>query len=319
MEVSIIVPIYNSEAKLERCINSILSQSFSNYELILVNDGSKDSSFSICNKFATIDRRIIVLNQKNSGVSAARNLGLSVANGKYILFVDADDYIGSNFIESLIKSQSLSADIIVSGYVEINKGKEIPVNVNAPQKFTLQDLKAKYDSYKISNSVWAKLYKRSLIGNIKFDVKISMGEDLIFNLDYYRKCKNFVCIHSNEYFYDCTNSKSSTHNFKMEHFRCHKEIYQKEKMFKYGELKFCSDKTDLFFFIDCTNDIESICKNIKRKEGRKDYIKAIINDSFFSIVCQGNYEFNLKYKFRQFLCRHKFYSAIEYASQLRLF
>ncbi len=120
IKVSIIVPIYNSEKNLDRCVNSILRQSYKNLELILINDGSTDSSLDICNNFRKLNENIIVIDQKNMGVSAARNIGLRYATGDLIQFVDSDDYIDSDMTESLVNCiRENNADLVICGYKSI--------------------------------------------------------------------------------------------------------------------------------------------------------------------------------------------------------
>lgn len=119
--VSVIVPVYNAEHFIEKCIHSILNQSYKNIELILVNDGSTDNSVKICDSFAKIDNRIKLIHQANSGPSVARNNGIYNAKGKYIQFIDADDYIEENMIETLVNEMEKGLDIVICGYKRIFK------------------------------------------------------------------------------------------------------------------------------------------------------------------------------------------------------
>jgi glycosyltransferase involved in cell wall biosynthesis len=121
-EVSIIVCIYNAEKYLSRCIDSIIAQTFTHFECILIDDGSTDNSLSICERYRQSDDRIIVIHQENSGVSAARNKGIEVARGKYIFFVDSDDYIQQNMYEKLVAAINDSdTDAVCCGYTENKK------------------------------------------------------------------------------------------------------------------------------------------------------------------------------------------------------
>ena len=121
MKLSIIVPIYNSEKHLNRCVKSILSQTFQNFELILINDGSKDKSLTICRELAMIDNRIIIIDQENHGQAHARNEGLKMATGDYVGFIDSDDFIDNEMYASLVKvAEEFKPDIIVSNYKLIN-------------------------------------------------------------------------------------------------------------------------------------------------------------------------------------------------------
>ena len=138
-------------------------------------------------------------------------------------------------------------DIVISNYIEIRKQGSILQANKAPRNFSLQDLKENYNSYLIPNSVYAKLYKRRLIGDIRFDPNISMGEDTLFNLSYYQKCSNFSRIEEADYFYDCTNQNSATHRYSPDYFRCQKTVYFHEKMFTANSLVWTGDKIDLHF------------------------------------------------------------------------
>ena len=102
-KISIIIPVYNAEKYLAQCIESIIKQTYSNLEIIIINDGSTDRSLEICNFYKENDQRIVVFNQNNSGVSVARNKGLDISNGEFIMFVDADDWLNADFVESLYK------------------------------------------------------------------------------------------------------------------------------------------------------------------------------------------------------------------------
>lgn len=123
--VSIIVPVYNSEETLARCINSILDQQYRNIEVILVNDGSTDNSLNICREFAETDSRIIVIDKENTGVSDTRNRGIAQATGKYLHFVDSDDWIAENAVKVLVdRMQETGCDLVISGFYRVINGKK---------------------------------------------------------------------------------------------------------------------------------------------------------------------------------------------------
>lgn len=115
---SIIVPVYNAETTLHRCIDSILAQTEPNFELILVNDGSKDSSASIIDEYASLDKRIKVLHKVNGGVSSARNLGLSIIRGKYVTFIDSDDFVSPDYLSSF---NDENADLVIGGVICLDR------------------------------------------------------------------------------------------------------------------------------------------------------------------------------------------------------
>ena len=130
--VSIVVPIYNAENYLTKCIYSIIKQTYKNIEIILVNDGSTDNSLKICETFALNDKRIIIISQKNMGVSTARNIGINVAKGEYISFVDSDDTIEDNYIQELVdNSNSGKVDVVICGYNDIYTNNKSHLKLSA--------------------------------------------------------------------------------------------------------------------------------------------------------------------------------------------
>lgn len=188
--ISVIVPIYNAEKSLENCIQSILSQTYNNFELILIDDGSKDNSLSICKQMADNDARISVVHQDNAGASAARNRGLEIAHGEWIVFVDSDDTVKPNYIEDLYKEtiKDHSVVIVVSG-VSVYRKESWSEDVSFPYQTTLvrdyQTLFSNIRLHKYGFSV-GKLYKSSIIKNnlLRFDEKVCIAEDMMFMMNY---------------------------------------------------------------------------------------------------------------------------------------
>lgn len=188
--VSIIVPAYNVEDKIEISIVSLLKQTYSNIEIIIINDGSTDATEKLCNDIAKKDIRVRVKTTKNQGVSAARNLAITLCKGKYITFVDADDYVDKDFIDSLLNEFTSKIDLVCCGYNVISKKTnhkftQIPERKMYSIKnypYAINDL----ENTKCFNSLWNKMFRRSIIidNNIKMDINIKMGEDFLFILDY---------------------------------------------------------------------------------------------------------------------------------------
>jgi len=181
---SIIVPVYNTELYLRQCIESVLAQSYSNWELILVDDGSTDSSGSISSEYAEKDNRILVRHLKNGGPSKARNYGLNLATGEYILFLDSDDYFPENTLNVITESvQKTSAHIICGSFSILQNGNLCQKSINYKDRVISNDaflcdiLKGN-----IPAAVWGKTYHKDAIGQIRFNEKLDMGEDFIFNI-----------------------------------------------------------------------------------------------------------------------------------------
>ena len=132
-KVSVIIPVYNVEKYLPQCIDSILAQTFTDFELILVNDGSKDCSGNICDEYAQKDSRIVVIHKENGGASSARNRGLDIAKGEWISFIDSDDYVTPNYLSNLIsEAQANCASLVIQGHIYQKKGSETSATPTIP-------------------------------------------------------------------------------------------------------------------------------------------------------------------------------------------
>ena len=198
-EISIIVPVYKTEKYLHQCIDSIISQTFTNWECILVDDGSPDNCPSICDEYAKKDSRINVIHQKNGGVSAARNAGLFIAQGVYIAFVDSDDTVSKDYLLTLIKHM-YDTDLVVAIKSKFIASKDYTRDYFLSNFSHFRN--SKY-SFSILHSPWNKLYKRDLINinKISFNDNISNGEDYLFNLTYLKYANLFTLINADIYNY----------------------------------------------------------------------------------------------------------------------
>lgn len=215
-KLSVIVPVYNVEKYLEKCIDSILRQTFTEFELILVNDGSTDKSGLICEEYVKLDKRVKVIHKNNGGLSSARNAGLDIANGEYIGFIDSDDYIDPNMLNQMyITAKNYNADIVSCRFLRINENEQEDIKVLQSTEVRVYDsYKAleEYLSYKDENLkdihtvVWNKIYKRHLFNNIKFP------EGKIFEDGYvtYRLIHeaNQIAVLNNIYYYYVQRSNS---------------------------------------------------------------------------------------------------------------
>ena len=207
--ISLIVPIYNAEEFLGECIESILNQTYTNIELILVNDGSTDSSLDICNKYKEMDSRIKLICKTNSGVSDTRNQGINSASGKYICFVDADDIIKKDFVEVLhAEIVNNDIDIVFCNFEYDYSGKLIKKKPRLlAGVYNISDIKnIIIDDGTMSGilfgSVWGAIYKKSIIdgNNIKFNKDIRLNEDGLFNIEYVMSIKRIKVL-SEHYIY----------------------------------------------------------------------------------------------------------------------
>jgi len=205
--LSIIVPVYNVEEKyLTRCIKSILNQRITSFEIILVDDGSKADIAALCDSFQTKYRQVKVVHQKNKGVSAARNYGIKNVKGKYLGFVDADDWIEPNFYEEMIKyAEKNELDIVVSGYVINRKEREfIPFEIGNPHIMNAMEArKCLLENAFFNWAIWDKIYNLSHMKTLSpFDETMAMGEDLDFFWKALWKCTRvgYLPLHQYHYF-----------------------------------------------------------------------------------------------------------------------
>lgn len=203
--VSIIIPVYNTASYLHRCLGSIKDQTYTNLEIILVDDGSTDRSGEICREYVGLDKRFKYYYQNNSGVSAARNLGLLKATGKYVSFVDSDDWVCADFIEELVEAiGAKKADIAVCGF-RMTDGDNIfeIVDPETEVLFDKQSLALNFWSY-CNNSLWNspcnKLFLRCKIMH-EFDCSMNCGEDMRFNMQYMTDAERIVVIPKSGYYY----------------------------------------------------------------------------------------------------------------------
>ena len=201
--ISVIVPVYKAEKYLHRCVESILAQSYTDFELLLIDDGSPDNSGSICDEYAAQDARVRVFHKENGGVSSARNLGLANARGEWITFIDADDYIESDFLDI---QKDGTEDLLIQNYKILEGKKTISFifDKRVISELEKQDLINENIEKQVFRVPWAKFFKRDIIvsNNILFVEGVKIGEDTLFVLDYlyhvrsvrYLSCSNYIYI-----------------------------------------------------------------------------------------------------------------------------
>lgn len=303
VKVSIIIPIYNVEKYLDRCMESLLNQTLKDIEIIMVDDGSPDNCPKMCDDYAKQDSRVKVIHKKNAGLGLARNSGLEVATGEYVAFVDSDDFTDVDAYRSLYENaQKRNADVVYAGFLMQHsdntesecfvldkewKGKEI----NTFLKSLIYD--SLPDKETIWMSVWNAIYKRKVIenNNIRFlSEREYLSEDVVFHTMLLPLCRKVVCIPKTFYHY-CYNGASLTHcNFKFEKIACNFRLYEKlvEIIQKY-DLKEL-EETIALFFINYTRGVilkgilfssinffkkRKLCKQIYNYSGWKYVLKVL--------------------------------------------
>lgn len=326
--VSVIVPVYNVEQYLKRCVNSILEQTEKNIEIILVDDGSPDSCPQLCDEFAAQDNRIKVIHQENAGLGMARNSGLEIASGEFVMFVDSDDYIVPYAIEILYHTAKTSnADTVLAGYYRKNTTKiqecllpfkdecfegkaEIINNVLINMLGSPQDY---YDDIFLKRSVWGNLYSLRLLkkNNILFcSERKFISEDLIFDTEYY-PIANKVAVSSKPVYYYCVNGESLTLSYNKDRFnkqvilfhelkrrakkldlnideRLNRSFIGNARQCIYSEAKHCTP-------IQAMKGISLICKNEELKKILKKYHSSAMpfRQKVFQGLMQMNFSFGI--------------------------
>lgn len=281
-KISIILPVYNSQQTISRTIDSVIKQTYDNYELIIINDGSTDNSENICVEYVNKYKKIKYIKTKNEGVSNARNLGIDNATGNYIMFIDSDDEYYKNTLETVYEYIEQKTDLIIFGYNRIhvhkNKTKEMNTDVtylkNGKEKNVfIEKTQRKY----LFNQIWNKVYKTKILkdNNIKFDIKIASGEDYRFNLKYIDCINNAICIDRILYNYYSTDSGLSLKTgsdklyVKIENLKQQRLLY-----IKYGyDIKYIDNN----YIYTCFSGLTAMVEKQNFKDARE-YIKRYIQN-----------------------------------------
>lgn len=205
--VSIIVPVYNAEDMLPRCLNAILTQTFTHFELVLVDDGSTDQSLDVCKEFKKKDHRIRIMTQENSGPSAARNKGMEHAKGRFVTFIDADDYVDPEFLESffLLEKNPIQS-VVIQGYHRTFFDDRTEANIPMLKKYDSSEFSELFQDLILIRKypfIWCKMFCMDTIRkqNLQFDKEIKFGEDLIFFLNYVKFANAIFTINKSCYHY----------------------------------------------------------------------------------------------------------------------
>lgn len=285
--VSVIVPVYNSENYLERCVNSILAQTFKDFELILVDDGSLDSSGKICERLKEKDERIVVIHKNNGGISDARNKGLEAAKGDYILFCDNDDTVEPKWIELLYKYVIQFQDSLVTckyASLDMNTGvkriMEIPC-VEQTQAISYEEYYILY-KYVYSSAIWIRIYRADIIrkNSIRFNTTIKKGgEDTLFNIDYMKHCNDFFFV--DECLYNwIDNGSSASRDYEPHSYQKIRDLYFPR--LPYISSNYLQDFYDEYFWriYNCFQICED-SRNTESENEKTKYCNYILRDSVF--------------------------------------
>lgn len=305
-KVSIVVPIYNAEKFLRRCLDSIINQTYKNIEIILIDDGSNDNSREICELYKKEDNRIIVRHNDNHGVSYTRNCGIDIAQGKYILFIDSDDTVEINYVELLVSAiESSNKDIAVCAYNDIYGNKKISnaLDDDIVNKLTGDIRNDYFDLNKFMYHPYEKIYLLDVIKkyNIYFLNDRTVAEDQCFNRAYFGRIHSIIFVNKSLYNYYHQNNLSLTKLRTRKTFLDDMENFKELKAFLF-ELSIKKPEiilTDMFIlmltkYICIDNKIQSY----------KDYSKMIkeIKQDIFSEYKSDSFKRRILIKFAQYDC-----------------
>lgn len=282
-KISIVIPIYNVEKYLRKCLDSIKNQIYSNYEVLMVDDGSPDNCGTICDEYAKADNRFIALHKENGGVSSARNLGLEKSTGDYICFIDPDDYIDLNFLNVLVKSVDKTENrIAVCKYHRIEDNSYVPSNNNNDTSYKMSSTEfiaeVLLENDLGGGVIWNKIFPATLAKKVKFDTNLNVGEDLKFLMSVLKEINEVIIIENKLYYSVYRNgSLSKTYkevNLKKEEELC-KEILNSVKdsneyLYKCAIKRYLSA---LSYLIVYSNNYKDYKKEIKK--GQKLFYKII--------------------------------------------
>lgn len=298
--VSIIIPVYNTQIKyLNECISSVLEQTYSEIEIIIVDDGSNKEIATHLEKYTEIDTRVKVIHVQNGGVSRARNIGIENSKGEYVCFVDSDDVLDKNYIKIAMKEFESDVDLVIGKIAWISESDFIKTNFSENQNWknviqqtetaTVEDNIIKFLSWSKNEDeffsgyrpeVWGKIYKKNIVKNIKFDEEIQIGEDVLFFIKYYIQCKRIVIINHIAYSYRVY-TDSAMHKFDekrlskyisyMEKFT---EVCNENDMFAIIPLKIYFMMKEL---AGCYIDVEQ--EKLKNYKAAQDSVKAFYANS----------------------------------------
>lgn len=226
--ISIIVPIYNAEKYIHRCLDSLLAQTYKNFELILINDGSIDNSGKICDEYSQRDNRIKVIHKNNGGVASARQCGIENAKGEYTIHVDPDDWVESNMLEELYnKAIKEKADVVICDFYVEEKDKTTYREEKISEEENTENFLQNILLHKLHGSLWNKLIKLACYKdfNISFVENLNTSEDYLICVKIFMNNVNIVYLNKAFYHYDqYSNSNSITHEYNIKTFRMHQQL-----------------------------------------------------------------------------------------------
>ena len=246
--VSIIIPAYNVDNYLEECVNSLLCQTYTNYEVIIMDDGSTDNTYNIGKHLTVESAKVKLFHQENQGVSIARNIGMQKANGEFFIFVDADDIVAPQYIETLVACAKKS-DMGMAGFTSergeiATKVSMNTIDIRASDMIESILCGTNYDGY-----LWNKIFQRKIIenNNLKFQKNIVVWEDLLFVLQYLKNCDK-VTVSGEKLYYYRYREGSAVNNTRLDKYRSKYEVMEKIKEQNFSYTEQSRKKTSFLYF-----------------------------------------------------------------------
>lgn len=288
-KISVIIPVYNAEATLRRCVDSVLSQTFTDFECLLINDGSKDRSGDICDEYAAKDSRVRVFHKENGGVSSARNVGLDNLRGEWVTFVDSDDWLTSSSFDGINVFDEI--DLVVMPYYEhYNSSMLSPFRLKAEvlnNKSQLKDFYAEYITTGLLKCVCGKIYKASILDDIRFNERIILGEDTLFFLNAFVKVNSLRIIPEPCYVYRLL---PPTGKYKQD---VSNSIYTMRMLFEaYEQNGIVVPEFEKQIFLDC----KSVCQDQLDTDPQSWYENEYVSSRFKRIRRVLSLEYKLRYR-----------------------
>lgn len=323
MLISVIIPVYNAENCLQKCLNSIQEQSFHDFEVIIVDDGSKDNSIKIASDIAIADSRFSVVQQKNAGPSTARNCGILNAQGDFICFIDADDYVDRNYLKYFVDNQMDSETLLIQDVFKVQNGTTEP---NCRYANEVVDI-SEFEKLIIKNKLlsygypFAKFFRRDIIvsNSILFNKNIHFSEDLLFLLNYLQYCKRIFFLSQPHYYYikNGVGLSNKYHSYESE-MECYQEYIKViNVVFDYNALnKITKNKIDAGAGHFLTRAINSFYRpaTSQSRDSRIQKIK-MLNDKTAKINYKAWNSFYLR-KLDVFLFYHGFISLFDFYKKI---
>lgn len=277
--VSVIVPIYKTEKYLRKCVDSILSQTYTNLEILLIDDGSPDHCKEICDEYAKKDKRIRVIHNDNHGVSYSRNCGIKTATGEYLLFIDSDDYVNSIYVEGLVKSIQ-GYDIAISNALCFLAEKESYIPYARINGVITHQIREDFQKiFRVFGVVWGKLYRTAILRqkSILFDESISNVEDTLFSFEYLKYIATYNVSREAEYIYVWNQEDSLS-----KHFDWVDNLAQLDKIFTKLKdcLYFCNIEGGNFLWRLCVYCISSTNSGYQKYKKRISFIRNSLGKEY---------------------------------------